>query len=65
MRLKNSLSSIVRGRGYPDVSTRRFLRLLMGKLHLPAYCLVDCDPYGFDILTTLPIWFHSTLYTNL
>ncbi|KAI3845152.1 hypothetical protein MKX03_019819 [Papaver bracteatum] len=43
---------IVTGRGYPDVSTRRFLRLLMEKLHLPAYCLVDCDPYGFDILTT-------------
>ncbi|RZC50218.1 hypothetical protein C5167_018644 [Papaver somniferum] len=43
---------VVTGRGYPDVSTRRFLRLLMEKLHLPAYCLVDCDPYGFDILTT-------------
>ncbi|OVA02178.1 Spo11/DNA topoisomerase VI [Macleaya cordata] len=43
---------IVTGRGYPDVPTRRFLRLLLEKLHLPAYCLVDCDPYGFDILTT-------------
>ncbi|MCL7033902.1 hypothetical protein MKW94_000893, partial [Papaver nudicaule] len=43
---------VVTGRGYPDVSTRRFLRLLMEKLRLPAYCLVDCDPYGFDILTT-------------
>ncbi|KAB1203831.1 Meiotic recombination protein SPO11-1 [Morella rubra] len=40
------------GRGYPDVPTRRFLRLLIEKLRLPAYCLVDCDPYGFDILTT-------------
>lgn len=30
----------------------RFLRLLVENLHLPAYCLVDCDPYGFDILTT-------------
>ncbi|XP_042478988.1 meiotic recombination protein SPO11-1 [Macadamia integrifolia] len=43
---------IITGRGYPDVSTRRFLRLLTEKLCLPAYCLVDCDPYGFDILTT-------------
>ncbi|KAL7249093.1 hypothetical protein ACSBR1_011287 [Camellia fascicularis] len=43
---------IVTGRGYPDVPTRRFLRLLIEKLSLPAYCLVDCDPYGFDILTT-------------
>ncbi|KAF3785460.1 Meiotic recombination protein [Nymphaea thermarum] len=40
------------GRGYPDVSTRRFLRLLIDELHLPAYCLVDCDPYGFEILMT-------------
>ncbi|KAE9456583.1 hypothetical protein C3L33_11525, partial [Rhododendron williamsianum] len=43
---------VITGRGYPDVPTRRFLRLLMEKLSLPAYCLVDCDPYGFDILTT-------------
>lgn len=43
---------VITGRGYPDVSTRRFLRLLIKKLDLPAYCLVDCDPYGFDILTT-------------
>ncbi|XP_052207159.1 meiotic recombination protein SPO11-1 isoform X2 [Diospyros lotus] len=43
---------IITGRGYPDVPTRRFLRLLIEKLSLPAYCLVDCDPYGFDILTT-------------
>ncbi|XP_047254308.1 meiotic recombination protein SPO11-1 isoform X3 [Capsicum annuum] len=43
---------VITGRGYPDVPTRRFLRLLIDKLHLPVYCLVDCDPYGFDILTT-------------
>ncbi|KAL0362918.1 UNVERIFIED_CONTAM: Meiotic recombination protein SPO11-1 [Sesamum calycinum] len=40
------------GKGYPDVPTRRFLRLLTETLHLPVYCLVDCDPYGIDILTT-------------
>ncbi|KAF5479055.1 hypothetical protein F2P56_005560 [Juglans regia] len=43
---------VITGRGYPDIPTRRFLRLLIEKLCLPAYCLVDCDPYGFDILTT-------------
>ncbi|KAF7815913.1 meiotic recombination protein SPO11-1 isoform X1 [Senna tora] len=43
---------IITGRGYPDIPTRRFLRLLVEHLHLPVYCLVDCDPYGFDILTT-------------
>uniref|UniRef100_A0A0A0K3F7 Topoisomerase 6 subunit A/Spo11 TOPRIM domain-containing protein n=1 Tax=Cucumis sativus TaxID=3659 RepID=A0A0A0K3F7_CUCSA len=44
--------SMTQGRGYPDVSTRRFLRLLVDVLALLAFCLVDCDPYGFDILTT-------------
>ncbi|KAK4275339.1 hypothetical protein QN277_018439 [Acacia crassicarpa] len=43
---------VLTGRGYPDVPTRRFLRLLVDQLHIPAFCLVDCDPYGFDILTT-------------
>ena len=47
----------------------RFLRLLIGNLRLPAYCLVDCDPYGFDILATyrfgsmvrvlMNLYFHS------
>ncbi|CAK7324515.1 unnamed protein product [Dovyalis caffra] len=43
---------VITGRGYPDIPTRRFLRLLVEKLFLPVYCLVDCDPYGFDILST-------------
>ncbi|XP_050218065.1 meiotic recombination protein SPO11-1 isoform X2 [Mercurialis annua] len=43
---------VITGRGYPDIPTRRFLRLLHENLCLPIYCLVDCDPYGFDILTT-------------
>ncbi|CAN4103926.1 unnamed protein product [Withania somnifera] len=49
---KRNRCIVITGRGYPDVPTRRFLRLLIDKLHLPVYCLVDCDPYGFDILTT-------------
>ncbi|KAI9185074.1 hypothetical protein LWI28_003903 [Acer negundo] len=43
---------VITGRGYPDIPTRRFLRLLIETLCLPTYCLVDCDPYGFDILST-------------
>ncbi|XP_078179888.1 spo11/DNA topoisomerase VI, subunit A protein isoform X1 [Carex rostrata] len=43
---------VITGRGYPDVPTRRFLQHLVEHLHLPVYCLVDSDPYGFDILTT-------------
>ncbi|PKA61686.1 Meiotic recombination protein SPO11-1 [Apostasia shenzhenica] len=43
---------VITGRGYPDVPTRRFLQHLVSQLHLPVYCLVDFDPYGFDILAT-------------
>ncbi|EHA8587645.1 hypothetical protein COCNU_scaffold002867G000090 [Cocos nucifera] len=43
---------VITGRGYPDVPTRRFLHHIVEQLHLPVYCLVDSDPYGFDILTT-------------
>ncbi|XP_066164296.1 meiotic recombination protein SPO11-1 isoform X2 [Oryza sativa Japonica Group] len=43
---------VITGRGYPDIPTRRFLRYLVEQLHLPVYCLVDADPYGFDILAT-------------
>ncbi|KAM0871942.1 hypothetical protein ACQ4PT_039056 [Festuca glaucescens] len=43
---------VITGRGYPDIPTRRFLRYLVEQLRLPAYCLVDSDPYGFDILAT-------------
>ncbi|GJN23283.1 hypothetical protein PR202_gb10919 [Eleusine coracana subsp. coracana] len=30
----------------------RFLRYLVEQLHLPVFCLVDSDPYGFDIMAT-------------
>ncbi|XP_078430074.1 spo11/DNA topoisomerase VI, subunit A protein isoform X2 [Wolffia australiana] len=43
---------VITGRGYPDVSTRRFLKHLVENIQLPVYCLVDCDPYGIDILMT-------------
>ncbi|GMH25040.1 hypothetical protein Nepgr_026883 [Nepenthes gracilis] len=43
---------VITGRGYPDIPTRRFLRVLIDNLHIPVCCLVDSDPYGFDILTT-------------
>ncbi|GLU23915.1 hypothetical protein SLE2022_398890 [Rubroshorea leprosula] len=49
---KTNRCIVITGRGYPDVPTRRFLQLLTEKLRLPVYCLVDCDPYGFDILAT-------------
>ncbi|XP_028114498.1 meiotic recombination protein SPO11-1 isoform X2 [Camellia sinensis] len=37
---------------YVFLTGKRISRCPHKKLSLPAYCLVDCDPYGFDILTT-------------
>ncbi|GLJ49442.1 hypothetical protein SUGI_1046990 [Cryptomeria japonica] len=49
---KQNQCIVISGRGYPDVSTRRFLRLLINELNVPSFGLMDSDPYGFDILTT-------------
>ncbi|KAJ1980416.1 endodeoxyribonuclease [Dimargaris xerosporica] len=45
---------IVTGKGYPDVSTRRFLHKLAEVVgpQCPMYCLVDGDPSGLEILCT-------------
>ncbi|KAH7443626.1 hypothetical protein KP509_02G042600 [Ceratopteris richardii] len=43
---------VLSGKGYPDIATRSFLRLLKEKLNLPVFALVDGDPYGLDILLT-------------
>lgn len=40
--------------GVPTRATRRFLRRLTDEMDVPAYCFVDCDPYGFaNIYRTL------------
>lgn len=38
------------GIGYPDVISRNLVCHLEKLLKKPIFCLVDCDPYGFDIL---------------
>ena len=38
------------GKGYPDIATRQFLRILSRTCpSLPIHALVDADPYGLDI----------------
>ena len=47
---------IVEMGGVPTRATRRFIRMLADKQHLPVYCFVDCDPYGFtNIYRTLKV----------
>jgi len=40
---------ILTGKGSADIATRSFLRILVKELNLPAFCLVDSDPYGHYI----------------
>ena len=53
----NHLNTIIQAKGYPDLSTRAFLRLLSTSHtpHLPRppiYALADFDPDGIAIIST-------------
>ncbi|XP_016988116.1 meiotic recombination protein W68 [Drosophila rhopaloa] len=41
---------LITGKGYPDCCTRRIVHRLTEENHLPAYILVDADPFGIDIM---------------
>ncbi|EKM54341.1 uncharacterized protein PHACADRAFT_96783, partial [Phanerochaete carnosa HHB-10118-sp] len=44
---------LITGKGYPDVATRQLVRTLSDNLPaaVPIISLVDCDPWGIDILS--------------
>jgi DNA topoisomerase VI subunit A len=51
---KKSNCILIEMAGVPTRATRRFLRRLTDEMHMPVYCFVDCDPYGFaNIYRTL------------
>ncbi|XP_017769371.1 PREDICTED: meiotic recombination protein SPO11 [Nicrophorus vespilloides] len=41
---------LITGKGYPDFSTRLFLKILWKLLSIPIFILADCDPYGIEIM---------------
>ncbi|EDW01879.1 GH20206 [Drosophila grimshawi] len=41
---------LVTGKGYPDCTTRRIVYRLSVECNLPAYILVDADPFGIEIM---------------
>ncbi|XP_062134062.1 meiotic recombination protein W68 [Drosophila sulfurigaster albostrigata] len=43
---------LLTGKGYPDCSTRRIVHRLSVECQLPAYILVDADPFGIEIMLT-------------
>jgi len=42
-------SIILTGKGLADIATRMFLKRITRELGIPAFCLVDADPYGHYI----------------
>lgn len=42
---------LITGKGYPDISTRLFLKKIVMSKDIKVYCLVDGDPYGIHIMT--------------
>lgn len=42
---------IITGKGSADIATRAFLRKLVKELKIPAFALVDSDPYGHYIFS--------------
>ncbi|KAI5480789.1 meiotic recombination protein SPO11 [Pseudohyphozyma bogoriensis] len=50
---KHGRGIIITGKGYPDLATREFVKLLSTSLpDTPIMCLVDSDPHGIEILST-------------
>eukprot|EP00818_Percolomonas_sp_WS_P009012 CAMPEP_0117439988 /NCGR_PEP_ID=MMETSP0759-20121206/2844_1 /TAXON_ID=63605 /ORGANISM="Percolomonas cosmopolitus, Strain WS" /LENGTH=1100 /DNA_ID=CAMNT_0005231711 /DNA_START=1124 /DNA_END=4427 /DNA_ORIENTATION=+ len=45
-------SIIVTGCGFPDLSTRMLVHRLHSVLQIPVLCLVDYNPFGYQIFTT-------------
>ncbi|EDW61133.2 meiotic recombination protein W68 [Drosophila virilis] len=43
---------LLTGKGYPDCTTRRIVHRLSVECNLPAYILVDADPFGIEIMLT-------------
>lgn len=41
---------LITGKGYPDCCTRRIVHRLSEENQLPAYILVDADPFGIEIM---------------
>ncbi|KAK0161340.1 hypothetical protein PV327_009820 [Microctonus hyperodae] len=41
---------IITGKGYPDVATRAFVKMLVDNISLPVFILVDANPHGFEIM---------------
>jgi len=42
---------VLTGKGSGDIATRAFLRMLVKELEIPAFALVDSDPYGHYIFS--------------
>nr|AAF26720.1 Spo11 [Coprinopsis cinerea] len=57
---------MVTGKGYPDIATRHLVKSLGDALpkHVALAALVDCDPYGIDILSVYRYGSQSMRHEN-
>lgn len=56
---------ILTAKGYPDLSTRLFLReILSASFYIPIYAIVDFDPDGLAILSTYKHGSYSLAHEN-
>lgn len=56
---------LITGRGFPDYSTRLFVKLLEDTFEIPILGLFDMDPFGISIMKTYRFGSKSSCYDNI
>lgn len=56
---------LITGRGFPDYSTRLFVKLLEDTFSIPILGLFDLDPFGISIMKTYRFGSRSSAYDNI
>lgn len=51
-------------KGYPDVSSRAFVKYLWTRLKIPILALTDADPHGIEIVCSFKFGSYSTAYES-
>lgn len=41
---------VITGKGFPDFTTRKFVKICAESLSIPVLALTDCDPWGIEIV---------------
>ncbi|XP_050530565.1 meiotic recombination protein SPO11 [Daktulosphaira vitifoliae] len=55
---------LVTGKGYPDINTRLFVKILSININLPILALVDANPFGIEIMCIYRFGSNSMCHQN-